>query len=468
MGMDANRHYVRDGRPFGPFTLDQMRQLASSGLLSPTDMVKSGADGVWVSAGTVPGLTFPPAPPAPPASVAADRTGNPPGDQPEQPPRPSEPTLAPKQDPLGKRSLSAMLVVWAAVAPLALVLVNQVVPDSGGRLPAAVLGAGGLPALVTWICLGVWAVLTGGLPTFTGRTLRRPFAHRVGGLAILYAGWGLFAALWNESPDRGPTPAAGDAAYERVSFAGGEEVLYRPGRRADAERLAGVLRDLGEFNGQSSKAFAVEARDGGWAVKVVTTDAARRNPAVHAFYRHSLGVRIAARAFPGSPVEFQFCDPELASQAVVALPAVGFVEIQGKDTVYYLGPLGVEAGRMAAFVKPRLGPAGERGFVLWRPASGWSLAVLNADADALTPEAEQLFTREANDLSRSVFSNAPVEVVVYDRTFQPKRTFRSAIPLILPTTDTAWPFGNPQNPDQRTINWDDYRESSHTPWKKSP
>lgn len=81
--------------------------------------------------------------------------------------------------------------------------------------------------------------------------------------------------------------------------------------------------------------------------------------------------------------------------------------------------------RVAAFLKPRLGAPGERAFVLARSDATWTFAILNADADALTPAAETLFAKEATDVSRAVFGGTTAEVVVYDRAFQPKRTFRS-------------------------------------------
>lgn len=323
--------------------------------------------------------------------------------------------------------------------------------------------------LVVWSYLGFRAVVTGVLPTFAGRLRRRPVLHRVGGLAVLYAGWGVFATLMTAAQDR-PRPAAGaeppsadsapaDAAYERVAFGGGEEVLYTPGLRADAERLGAVLRDAGAFDGRSPKTFAVERAGGGWVVNVVTTDAARGNPGLSAFYRHSLGVRVAARAFPGESVEFRFCDPALAPHAAVALPAAGVVEVQGKDAVYYLGPIADEAGRVAAFLRPRLGPPGDRAFVLTRTDAGRALVPLNVTADALTPDAEKSLAAEAADLSRSAFGGGPVEVVVYDRSFQTKRAFRGPA-----AAAPAWAFDEYQRSqaERRSpppINFDQYRES---------
>jgi hypothetical protein len=466
--MSASWHYLKDGRPFGPFALDQMRQLASSGLLAPTDMVKSDANGVWVPAGSVAALDFSPAPVSPPAVVP--------------PPLPTAPasaeptTPAEGPQPSDTRSVFAMAAVWLALVPLALGLANRSQAEAGNRLPTALLIAGAGLALATWLYLGVRAVRTGVLPTFSGRLRKRPLVHRVGGLALLFVGASLAVELVNAARHR-PTGSAdvpaSAAGYERVRSGTSEEVLYRPRQRSDAERLAAVLRDLGEFNGQSPKTFAVEKRDGGWVVKVVTTDAARRNPAVHAFYRHSLGVRIAARAFPGEPVEFQFCDPDLNPHASVPLPAAGVAEIQGKDAVYFLGPHRAEADRLAAFLKPRLVPPGERAFVLARADATWTFAILNADADALTPAVEKLFAKEATDVSRAVFGGATAEVVVYDRAFQPKRTFRSSagsLPLMSPPGD---PFEDYQkwryeNRDKLPINWDDYRPSYQAPPKKDP
>lgn len=123
--MSADWHYVRDGRPFGPFTADQLRQLAASGLLAPTDMVRCDADGQWVSAGTVPGWAFPPAPPAA-ASVAA-------APPPATPAGPVPPAVA--AAPPAGRSGVGTAAVWAATGTLALALAERLLLAAGVRVP---------------------------------------------------------------------------------------------------------------------------------------------------------------------------------------------------------------------------------------------------------------------------------------------------------------------------------------------
>lgn len=49
-------YYVKNGQQCGPFTFDQFRQMASSGLLAPNDMVLSESTQHWVSARAVASL----------------------------------------------------------------------------------------------------------------------------------------------------------------------------------------------------------------------------------------------------------------------------------------------------------------------------------------------------------------------------------------------------------------------------
>jgi hypothetical protein len=54
--VSAKWYYAKNGQRFGPFTLDQFRQMAVSGLLTPTDMVCNDEANQWLSATCVEGL----------------------------------------------------------------------------------------------------------------------------------------------------------------------------------------------------------------------------------------------------------------------------------------------------------------------------------------------------------------------------------------------------------------------------
>jgi hypothetical protein len=54
--MSGGWYYAKGGRRFGPFTAEQFRQLAASGLLSPADMAWNDRTQQWLSAGAVEGL----------------------------------------------------------------------------------------------------------------------------------------------------------------------------------------------------------------------------------------------------------------------------------------------------------------------------------------------------------------------------------------------------------------------------
>ncbi|MCS7303690.1 MAG: GYF domain-containing protein [Thermoguttaceae bacterium] len=65
-------YMTRDGvTRYGPYTEEQLRELANAGRLLPTDMVwREGMDR-WAAASSVPGLTFPPPAPLMPPPAAA-------------------------------------------------------------------------------------------------------------------------------------------------------------------------------------------------------------------------------------------------------------------------------------------------------------------------------------------------------------------------------------------------------------
>jgi hypothetical protein len=54
--MPENWSYAKNGQRFGPFTFEQFRQMAVSGLLMPTEMVCNDDANQWVSGNSVRGL----------------------------------------------------------------------------------------------------------------------------------------------------------------------------------------------------------------------------------------------------------------------------------------------------------------------------------------------------------------------------------------------------------------------------
>ena len=82
--MSENWYLNRDGRTnLGPFTPDQLRQMAIEGRVVPTDKLWRTGEPTWIDASTLPYLTFPPPlpsvmPPIPdvnPARRHVDRLG---------------------------------------------------------------------------------------------------------------------------------------------------------------------------------------------------------------------------------------------------------------------------------------------------------------------------------------------------------------------------------------------------------
>mgnify|MGYP003580541835 CR=1 FL=1 len=60
-------YYSFNGEQFGPVALDELRQLAEDGVLSPRDLVWHAGQTEWQPAGTVPELPFAQEPPPLPA-----------------------------------------------------------------------------------------------------------------------------------------------------------------------------------------------------------------------------------------------------------------------------------------------------------------------------------------------------------------------------------------------------------------
>src|SRR5215472_10586912 len=67
-------YYNQDGKNYGPVSPSQLRQLATSGQLVPTDMLWRQGMKEWVPAGTLLGFPAPPTPPAAPTPAAPART----------------------------------------------------------------------------------------------------------------------------------------------------------------------------------------------------------------------------------------------------------------------------------------------------------------------------------------------------------------------------------------------------------
>jgi Ca-activated chloride channel family protein len=140
-------YYARHGQTFGPFTPEQLRELARDGKLLPNDLVSKPGAAKWVPANTIPGL-FPSnggvqvPPPVSPARPDAPWFANP---APASPARPTEPAALParperKPAPLTpisvEKSPSLLSPLLALPKPVLFGLFGGV----GGLLGALLLG----------------------------------------------------------------------------------------------------------------------------------------------------------------------------------------------------------------------------------------------------------------------------------------------------------------------------------------
>src|SRR4051812_29923004 len=81
--MSPRWYFARNGQTFGPFSHEQLRDLARDGRLLPNDMVAYEGANQWVPASTVQGLFAPAAPP--PAAAFTPAAPAPPVAQPARP-----------------------------------------------------------------------------------------------------------------------------------------------------------------------------------------------------------------------------------------------------------------------------------------------------------------------------------------------------------------------------------------------
>src|SRR5207244_12312570 len=65
-------YLARAGKQSGPYTVEQLRQLAAGGAMTATDLIWKQGMSNWVAASQVPGLLPAPAPRPPPPAAAAE------------------------------------------------------------------------------------------------------------------------------------------------------------------------------------------------------------------------------------------------------------------------------------------------------------------------------------------------------------------------------------------------------------
>jgi hypothetical protein len=122
--MTAHWFFTRDGKQrLGPFTSDQLRQLASGGLLDPSHMVLKVGVRKWVPAGAIRGL-FPPTPSAPPPAIAAPTSA--------APATPCPPTTAGQPEP-HRGVLILTLGVLSLLFPILAVVLGPLAWEMGSK-----------------------------------------------------------------------------------------------------------------------------------------------------------------------------------------------------------------------------------------------------------------------------------------------------------------------------------------------
>src|SRR5438552_65468 len=97
--MSEQWYFAKDGNTHGPFPLEQLRSMAGSGQLAPTDHVLKAGTTNWLPVAQVPELFGPPAaPPLPPGSEGMEAPRPLPFPV-QPPPGPGQMVIAPKGQP---------------------------------------------------------------------------------------------------------------------------------------------------------------------------------------------------------------------------------------------------------------------------------------------------------------------------------------------------------------------------------
>ena len=175
--MATRWYYGKDGVKHGPLSAAQIKKLADSGDLAPSDLVWKEGMARWVEASTVPGLFAPAAAESPPEAPRADELPST-GSSPALPMPQESHSAPPSKRRTASRPPSGNWFKWLAAAWSALTLVVAVMAAaratylylseatgavdpfdllialSGALLPALIVWAVlALPLLVLWIAI---------------------------------------------------------------------------------------------------------------------------------------------------------------------------------------------------------------------------------------------------------------------------------------------------------------------------
>lgn len=195
--MSDEWYWAKGKQKCGPFSYEQLRQMAGAGVLSPADMVFNQGASQWVPARDVPGLSFPADPAEPHAATALD----------VEPAAAQVPEWASRERGAPslreKPSVSSPRLADTALAVAALLSVPFFCLNEFLGKPFLILAG------LIWVVVGVRAVVTGSVPSFTGTPVKRP-AYRVAGIFLSVLGvvmmiGGMVGLLYSARPATNPS-----------------------------------------------------------------------------------------------------------------------------------------------------------------------------------------------------------------------------------------------------------------------
>jgi hypothetical protein len=122
-------------------------------------------------------------------------------------------------------------------------------------------------------------------------------------------------------------------------------VYFKDVPRADAERLGKVLQDVQIFNNTGAKTVQLLKRDGLFVVNFAVVQGAWDQPQHIANTRHN-GLLLAARAFPGSPLEMGLCDRNMKVRRAVPIEPTNRKLFGPQEEVLFSSSLQQEADKL--------------------------------------------------------------------------------------------------------------------------
>jgi hypothetical protein len=251
--MSDQWYWAKGKQKCGPFTYDQLRQMAAAGAVSPADLLLNEGASQWVPARDVPGMTFP-------ANQVKSTAPTPLEERPARSQERRKASVETVAAPLGKAAPGPPSTVDLVLSVAALLSVPFFCLNEFLGKPFLILAG------LIWVVVGVRAVVTGSVPSFTGVPVKRP-AYRVAGIflgllgVVMMIGGTVNLLFWDRpSGDRAAAPSTPPAATNQNAPPQPKlaPVAVEPERQPRADRRPSI-QTLVRLFGKSEQSQEVQA-----------------------------------------------------------------------------------------------------------------------------------------------------------------------------------------------------------------